>query len=89
MEKLVRARPKRVEDLPEWAFCCEAFTEGVSQSQEMVVDLSRNETGRMACAFCHADHGVLHGVMDVSDGRLEAVELLDLDEGAEEILGGK
>lgn len=83
MSKLVRARPKRPEDMPEWAKCCAEFMDWYQQLGELTVDISAGHVGhRMICSACKAHHPDLRGVPDIRDGQLVALELLDLDEGA-------
>lgn len=83
--KLVRARPREVEHLPEWAKCCDEYIRVTQRLGEMVVDLStvRGEAFR-GCAFCRAPRPEsVKRVMDVADGLYVNLETLDLDEGTE------
>lgn len=79
--KLVRARPKAREYMPEWAKCCPEFVSAAQAEGEMTVDLEHAVREHMLCSYCEADHGMQLGVMDVADKRYTHLELLDLDEG--------
>ena len=79
--KLVRARSKRVEDLPEWARCCPEFNAAYQRMGEMTVDLDATDVGSFICHYCKTPHGKLKGVLDVGDNTFVSVECLDLDEG--------
>jgi hypothetical protein len=79
--KLVRARPKRVEDLPAWAKCCPAFGAAYQRIGEITVNLDETDEAVMRCWYCKRPHGILKGVLDVGDQSYLALECLDLDEG--------
>jgi hypothetical protein len=79
--KLVRARPKAVEDLPEWAKCCPEFGESYQRIGEVVLDLDDTDRAVMRCMYCKKPHGVLHGVLDTTHNLYSALECFDLDEG--------
>ena len=82
--QLVRARPKAVEYLPEWAKCCKEFTSGLLAIGEITVDISDLDLpspSTLECAFCKSVLPISKGVSDVADGLFIPLELLDLDEG--------
>jgi hypothetical protein len=66
--KLVKARPKALEHLPEWAKCCPAFGEAYQSIGEIVVDLADTDSAVMRCMYCKTPHGVLYGVLDTTRG---------------------
>lgn len=82
--KLVRARPKAVEDLPEWAKCCTEQTEFQRAIGELVLDINdRCLAGPGACLFCGALTPSALSARIVSGeytGRLFALCTADLDE---------
>lgn len=80
--KLVRARPKRVEDLPEWARCCDECLAELVDIGDVVVDtLTCEPSESRICWYCNAEgpSGTLVAV--VGDDFWVRMELLDLDEG--------
>ena len=79
--KLVRARPKLPEYLPEDAKCCAKFVQGYQRKGETVVDLADKYFDAVRCMHCGASHGIQHGVFDVNHGGYLALAYLDLDEG--------
>jgi hypothetical protein len=80
--KLVKARYKSDEYLPEWARCCKRFTAECSSKKELLLDLNqRGELIDSCCTYCKTPHGRIVGFLDMKDGKYEAIELLDLDEG--------
>lgn len=81
--KLVRARPKAVEDLPEWAKCCEQFTAVLMAIGEITVDVSDLDapaSRTLGCAFCGSVLPISKGVPDVADGLFIPLECFDIDE---------
>jgi len=82
--KLVRARPKLPEYLPEWAKCCQAAVDEIAGFGEFVGDLLavyQPIGGFATCGYCGEilDTGpYLTGV----DGRAMPISILDLDEGS-------
>jgi hypothetical protein len=83
MSRLVRARIKAVEFLPEWARCCPEAIEHDQRIGETFADLSRQGTRRGVCRFCGAVRG-FHKTVWTQDERnagVVAIDLLDLDEG--------
>ena len=81
--KLVRARPKAVEYLPEWAKCCAELRDGILAWPEMIVDVSR--VWRAApgpCRFCGSEKPVLIFVLDVETLHYAPTDVIDLDEGS-------
>jgi hypothetical protein len=87
--KLVRARIKAKEFLPEWATCCEGSLAELQSLGEIQVDLSTmQEFGPMFyCLHCDRRpwHGKVKAVRIVGKEKrsFAAFELLDLDEGIE------
>ncbi len=79
--KLVRARPKRVEDWPDHMKCCDQFIAAGLSEGEMILDLHQQRTMDSQCAFCHAPHGTVTGAMDTADDCYTELSLLDIDEG--------
>lgn len=85
MNRLVRARPKAVEYLPEWAKCC---AEGMAADQilgEITVDLDdASERTGFVCNHCYAPFPTYVSVRMI-DGRGKglkmALDVLGLDEG--------
>lgn len=82
-QKLVRARPKAIEDLPEWAKCCAAYIAATRSIGETIVDLSTLcEEYFHGCGFCFTRMpGMRRRVMDTADGIYVSFDTLDLDEG--------
>lgn len=84
--KLVRARPKAIEHLPEWAKCCDKATEHMESDRKSdnpyVLDMSvsRLRTENV-CRWCKAPWPEHKVYRDIVDGRFAAIDLLDLDEG--------
>lgn len=62
MSRLVRGRVKRVEDLPEWAKCCEeAVTYMQTLGQDLLIDLSQHwNYAKGRCRFCKQCTGGRH-----------------------------
>lgn len=59
MAHLVRARVKRVEDLPEWAKCCEKATAIVRSVDGQTLDIDKSYTAFPAvveCRFCKSTY---------------------------------
>lgn len=85
-EKLVRARPKSVEYLPEWAKCCPSATiQLCSHSETLFVDVQnclRAPAGLDKCQYCGAEVPACT-VARLTCGCWYPIELLDLDEGPE------
>lgn len=91
--KLFRARPKRVEDLPEWARCCPEYTAAALAMGEMIIDRSRTTRNvphkcpcgcgvvlGIACKWCDAQRPELIGVVDAIDGTWVPIDELEIDE---------
>ena len=79
--KLVKARPKSPEHLPEWAKCCES---GISLRESVgivVLDLVKQRTANAFCSICGENFGVKKIYPD-GNGLYYPIDLLDLDEGA-------
>ncbi len=86
--KLVRARPKRVEDLPEWAKCCATLMQGIDKLGELVIDVSsvKNMGDDRYCLFCKyrgipASAKQARIVQGEFPGDFVTIDLLDIDEG--------
>lgn len=81
--KLVRARPKLREYLPEWAKCCEDYMEATQSIGQIVIDVSTlHDEFFEGCGFCHKRMpGPRKRVMDVADGMYVSFDTFDLDEG--------
>lgn len=86
--KLVRVRPKDPAHFPAWARCCQGHIDDVQEEGEFTVDADEVREISRVCRHCGADHGVRRAVRDVNVPRIrawEAVELLDFNEGEEEM----
>lgn len=84
--KLVRARPKRPEDLPEWVICCDRQVEFQQAIGELIIDLEdRCVAGSGVCMFCGAhsprDTNAARIISGDYTGRVMALCVVDLDEG--------
>lgn len=85
MSRLVRARVKRLEDLPEWAKCCEKAANHNLALGEMTVDLEVfRQRNHGYCRFCERPIEPRKAVMDIADQSYVAFEILDLDESGVE-----
>jgi hypothetical protein len=82
-QKLVRARPKAIEDMPDWAKCCDEYIAATQKIGEITVDLSTlHDEFFNGCGFCFARYsGARKRAMDVADGLYVSLETFDLDEG--------
>jgi hypothetical protein len=82
MSKLVRARPKAVEDLPEWAKCCDGHLSALLASGEMIIDLDRVTwlLPGYTCASCGRIRKAMKAVSVHGKNHFESLDLLDLDE---------
>jgi len=79
--KLVRARPKAIEHLPEWAKCCQGLIDLSQSFGELVVDVSNFFLYPIKfCALCGTKLPPLIGVKVPGLGQC-AIDWLDLDEG--------
>jgi hypothetical protein len=80
--KLVRARPKAVEDLPEWAKCCQKYIDATLAIGEIIIDLDTiHEEFFQGCGFCFTRNpGYRKRVKDVADGQFCSFDCFDLDE---------
>lgn len=85
--KLVKARVKAPEYLPDWTRCCDAPLTKVAEDMDyFTVDLSRKRSAEGKCIFCESPHGVLTQVIGFfPDAQWINIEILDLDEVPEEI----
>lgn len=89
VQQLTRARPKRPEDLPEWARCCKKYLADKQAYGEIVVDLADRDVQRYCkhcntprCRHCGAPRPVpFIGVLDVASQSYVPLEVLELDEG--------
>jgi len=83
--KLVRARVKAPEHLPEWAACCDRFMESlyIEATEWSIVGFRK----RQADTYCIGCNTRLPAGMDTVDeqGLLCPLEFLDLDEGPIEV----
>jgi hypothetical protein len=84
---IVSARQKPVEQLPEWALCCD-YTRKAHAAEEQLRRIVKVEAGStfMAEVECHHCHRITQNVKytrTVGDGRQTAiaVDLHDFDEG--------
>lgn len=81
MNRLVRARTKPVEQLPEWAVCCESQRVNMARpDKDFVVNLDsifENDSICQFCERCEPDVKYVHGI----DCLPLALDWLDLDEG--------
>jgi hypothetical protein len=71
--KLVRARPKRVEDLPEWAKCCDGRLAHHLKMPEVTLDIADH---------CHNPFPSFRSARRIDTGHWCSIELVDLDEGS-------
>lgn len=82
MSRLVRARPKAAEYLPEWAKCCDTQIRVTRSFGDMTVDLdSLHFHPGGDCTYCGAEWPGFKQVIDVADGMGVGIEMIDLDEG--------
>jgi len=81
--KLVRARPKTLDYLPDWAKCCDwriALLGGMDQTEYAISGTRAREPNRRRCQNCDFPQPAgIDAILD--DGDKFAMELLDLDEG--------
>ena len=83
---IVNARQKPVEQLPEWALCCDA-TRKIHVSEEELGRVVRVRTGttflaEAECMWCHQITPERAYMMEIDrKGRAIAVDLFDFDEG--------
>lgn len=85
--KLVRAKVKEPEYLPDWATCCpQPMRIDGRDNEEMMVDLSRSTfREEKRCTACKADFPKYKAVWAITAYGREGwmpIEVLDLDEGA-------
>ncbi len=83
--KLVRARPRRVEDLPEWAKCCDHAVSALELMGETVADSEDQHVfyGRI-CGYCGEGLPSLVSIkitLGIAAGCYVPMVLIDLDEG--------
>jgi len=82
--KLVRARPKSPENLPDWLKCCPEQIQFQQDIGEIILDLDDQcMVGPGYCLFCYATSPGDHGARIVSGeyaGRPFALSAVDLDE---------
>jgi len=90
--KLVRARVKAPEHLPEWAKCCEEIIRHGQEMGEMVLDLDWANITQPGCRCKFCDVGVLKDgeptariVSGQHVGKPMPLVLCDLDEGTLEL----
>lgn len=87
MSKLVKARAKSPDQIPEWARCCGEYYKHLVGLGEVTIDLSETympvaHKRRLRCRWCHSDHGNNRlGVRNLTTGNFTVLECLDLDEG--------
>lgn len=81
--QLVRARPKAIEYLPEWAKCCDWRVEllhSLANEEMTVYGFEKRYQGQNSCQNCDAPSPAgMAAILDKGDRF--ALELLDLDEG--------
>lgn len=81
MSRLVRARPKAFEHLPEWAKCCDRALTEIQSFSEFTIDLARiYEPNYATCGYCGTPVNT-GPYVPMEDGRAMPIALLDLDEG--------
>lgn len=80
--KLVRARPKAVEELPEWAKCCPEYIAATMAIGETTIDLDTvHEEYFLGCGYCFTrNSGYRKRVKDMADGLYCSLDCFDLDE---------
>lgn len=83
--KLVKARPKAVEYLPEWAKCCDQAVKRDQALGEIMVNLADVRVEPAApCKFCGVTLPKANEVMiasGIGSGYCFPIEMLDIDEG--------
>lgn len=82
----VRARPKPVEQMPEWSKCCDELISHHLDTGEITVDVSDTHIPKARnCRFCHAVIDIAGRAARIHDGKyagmMYPLQLLDLDEG--------
>jgi hypothetical protein len=80
--KLVKARPKLLEYLPDWALCCSDYQHALTTCADLTIDLQDSGyEDDVHCVFCNADHGRMFVVRDADADDYLPLECFDLDEG--------
>lgn len=85
--KLVRARPKLPEHMPDWVKCCTELPTVIAAWPEVVLDLSEVHSTTISCSLCQRTINTSHVVAKVNSGPREflgnwyPLEVVDLDEG--------
>lgn len=82
--KIVRARPKIVDDLPEWVKCCQDAVNEITALGDVVVDLDdRRDFSSAVCRYCGHLYTFesLVTVKVLNTAYHSPLDYLDLDEG--------
>lgn len=80
--KLVRARPRSIEYLPDWAKCCQERIAATISEGELTLDISDTSgDDGLTCKFCGADMPNDPVARDVADDTWVHIAEYDLDEG--------
>ncbi len=93
LSKLYRARPKSLEDLPEFARCCPEYTAATLGHGEIIVDRSRTtrntsekcpcgcgKVGNIFCNWCDAARPAVLGAVEIPSGKWVILDQLEIDE---------
>lgn len=80
--KLVKARPKAEEHLPEWSKCCEARIAATTGEGEITLDISDTSGDHgLRCSFCLSPCPYEPMGRDIADDTWVHLSEYDLDEG--------
>jgi len=79
LSKLHRARPKRIEDLPETAKCCSEYIAVTLAEGEIIIDLSRQRTEEIYCQWCESSQEAV-GAVEIPSGQYVVLNEYDIDE---------
>lgn len=85
MSKLVKARYKSVEHLPEDFKCCAAMLASIISKDALTVDLADqsipDSEHMLRCKYCGYEFDQPLGVRNIDSGKFVPLQTLDLDEG--------
>ena len=81
--RIVKATPKKVEDLPEWARCCNNYIQAILDFGELLVDTSTIEKrSYLGCFWCRSARPQTQNmILDINDQTMVPLDCLELDEG--------
>lgn len=83
----VRARAKKIDDLPEWAKCCDWYWKNLHDLGVVILDLDEQkrinpQDGEgVRCKQCKTERPSVLAVRNISTGNFTLLECFDLDEG--------